>query len=248
MLDSRKSIDPWHWAAAGKQPVARDFVQVGEFFPLFIALSDWGEKGYGEFTEGSPAPSMHSWRFWARGSRKGHLVCGLLKDSCDNLGRPYPLLMAGTGELPKWEGHWDLLPLACENTWAQMESFSTRRYRDFEEMKNDLPSIRLPSPRWDEFMSKDFGTYSSSPSRELVRDCNPGEALFLRLEAIPSHEQKMQILAWHRLLKNHIKDLPNIVFMGAVDDTFYLFIGRRALLPDDFKSLWDPGRHEKPQQ
>jgi type VI secretion system protein VasJ len=238
MHDSNRSIGAWHWAASGKHPAAKDFLEAGEPFPLFIALTEWMEKGYPENATADPA-QLHSWRFWARGGRKEHMVCGLLKDSCDNLGRPFPLLVMGNGELESWAEHWDLLPLACETTWGQMESFSTRQYANFEELENGLTSIRAPAPRWDHFKGTDFSTYTSSPSRELIQDFQPGEVCSIPLEPLPSHEQKMQILAWHRLCKNHINDLPIIVFMGDAGESPHLFIARRALLPEDFLKLWN---------
>ena len=142
MRDTDKSIARWHWAAMGKHPAARDFMEAGQGFPLFDALSQWMEKGYEERLRGNRATSLHSWRFWARGGRKNSVVCGLLKDSCDTIGRLYPLLVMGTGELEEWEEHWDLLPLACENTWSQMESFSTRMYKTFQELQQDLYRTR----------------------------------------------------------------------------------------------------------
>ena len=62
-----------------------------------------------------------SWRFWAKGANKKALVCGVARDSSDSVGRPYPLLVVGTGPLADWEDEWELLPAACENTWNQMD-------------------------------------------------------------------------------------------------------------------------------
>lgn len=238
MLDTGKSIKRWHWAGAGKHPVATDFIQVGEAFPLFTALSQWMERGYQGLPGDEKALSMHTWRFWARGIKKGHVACGLLRDSCDRLGRPYPLLITGTGELEKWENHWEMLPLACEAAWTQMESFATTRFRDVDEMRNDLTSLRPPSNQWSHFGGNDFATHSSSPPRKLIEDLGADETILLPLELLASHEQKMQILAWHRLLKNHLREMPNVVFMGAIADNPYLFIGKRALVSGDFQRLW----------
>jgi len=51
----------------------------------------------------------------------GALVCGVVRDSVDRLGRPYPLLVLGTGSLREWESHWDLLPYACLPVWQRIE-------------------------------------------------------------------------------------------------------------------------------
>ena len=155
------------------------------------------------------------------------------------VGRPYPLLIMGTGELDGWEDHWDLLPLACETTWSHMEAFSTRTFNSFKDLENDFQGIRTPSPRWSEFKGTDFSTYTSSPSRRLVEDFRPGDVFSVQLESLPAHDQMMQILAWHRVWKNHVKDLPVIVFMGNRGvEAPQLFMARRALAVDDFEKLW----------
>ncbi len=239
MRDTGKTIGGWHWAAAGKHPAVRDFMEAGEAFPLFDALSQWMEKGYREGSLEKDVNSLRSWRFWARGGRKNAVACGLVKDSCDQVGRPYPLLIMGTGELEGWEEHWDLLPLACETTWAHMEAFSTRTFNKFQDLEKDLFGMRAPSPRWDDFKGTDFSTYTSSPSRELIEDFRPGDVFSVQLETLPAHEQKMQILAWHRVCKNHVKELPVIVFMGNRGvEAPHLFMARRALAVDDFERLW----------
>jgi type VI secretion system protein VasJ len=239
MRDAGKSMTSWQWAAAGKHPAARDFMEAGQAFPLFDALYRWMEKGYEAGTPEKDVAGLHSWRFWARGGKKNGVACGLLKDSCDNIGRPYPLLIMGTGELERWEEHWDLLPLACETTWGQMESFSTRMFQNFQELENDLFGMRIPVPRWDNFSGTDFSTYTSSPSRLLIENCVPGEVFSVQLDPLPAQDQKMQILAWHRLCKNHVNDLPVIVFMGSSGEKApNLFMARRALSLEDFKKLW----------
>ena len=239
MRNTSKSITGWHWAAAGKHPAARDFMEAGEGFPLFDALCQWMEKGYEEKSHDTDGTPFNSWRFWARGGRRNTVACGLLRDSCDSIGRPYPLLIMGTGELDGWEEHWDLLPLACENTWSQMEAFSARMYKTFRDLEEDLSGMRIPSPRWEEFSGTDFSTYTSAPSRSLIEKFVPGEVFSIQLEPLPASEQKMQIVAWHRLCKNHIKELPVIVFMGNTGgQTPYLFMARRALAIDDFRTLW----------
>jgi type VI secretion system protein VasJ len=248
MRDTSKPITGWHWAAVGKHPAVRDFMEAGVAFPLFEALSQWMEKGYEERSRRNEMTSLHSWRFWARGGRKNSVACGLLKDSCDDIGRPYPLLIMGTGELDGWEEHWDLLPLACETTWGQMESFSTRMYKTFQGLEQDLYGMRIPAPRWEDFSTTDFSTYTSSPSRGLIENFVPGDIFSVQLEPLPAQDQKMHILAWHRLCRNHVKELPVIVFMGnAGGESSHLFMARRALAVDDFERLWaeNPTENER---
>jgi type VI secretion system protein VasJ len=239
MRNTTNAMTAWRWAAAGKHPAARDFMEAGETFPLFDALCQWVEKGYGTGTAGNGVTDLRSWRFWARGGKRNVVACGLLKDSCDTIGRPYPLLVMGAGELEGWETHWDLLPLACETTWGHMESFATRMYPSFHELEAALAGMRVPAPRWDDFSGTDFSTYTSLPSRQLIEDFVLDDIGYVQLDPLPAQEQKMQILAWHRLCKNHVKDLPVIVFMGSSGEKApHLFMARRALSVGDFLTLW----------
>jgi len=88
----------------GKHPVAMDYFHLGTSAPLVNAFGAWIENGYQKVV--SPARNglaLHSWRFWARGIQKGHIACGVVRDSSDSTGRPYPLLVMGIGKLPGWE-------------------------------------------------------------------------------------------------------------------------------------------------
>src|SRR5512145_774650 len=104
----------WMWAAYGKHPAIKDYFRVGQDFPLLRVFVSWVENGYKQFTPERDTAMQNSWHFWARGAASDSIVCGLVKDSSDGIGRNYPLLIIGTGPLREWAENWDLLPLACE--------------------------------------------------------------------------------------------------------------------------------------
>ena len=113
----------WHWVMCGKHPAFKDYFHLGQKLPMVTALSEWIEKGYRGVAGSKVSPAnLLSWRFWAGGMDRDTLLCGVLKESTDSVGRPYPLLVAGSGPLNGWKTRWDLVPRACEQSWSQMES------------------------------------------------------------------------------------------------------------------------------
>ena len=90
----------WHWSAFGKHPAAADYFRLGYSSPFVDGLTKWVESGYRLLAERSDTPPPFcSWRFWARGFGRESLVLGVVRVSSDSLGRPYPLLIMGSGPL-----------------------------------------------------------------------------------------------------------------------------------------------------
>ena len=251
MLGSLKSEQCWHWAAYGKHPVSRDFFRFGSDFPLMKNFSDWVEKGYAMLaSKNMVSHKTCSWRFWVKGSHKEVLVCGLLRDSSDRLGRPYPLLIVGTGTLKRWEDQWDLLPFACEKTWNQIEYLSAQTYNDFKKLEVEVHNIRSPYSEWSEFKTKRESTlgFVVNPEDTFSQDIRDFESQASRLSKKTEcmicldnklfHNQTILINYWHFLLKAHIDTIPNAIFMGGTIEKAYLIFFRRPLTPSDFPKLW----------
>ena len=243
MLGSVESSKAWHWAARGKHPVARDYFCLGRNSPLIEALSDWIEKGYQALHSKQRVSSMFSsWRFWAKGPKKENLVCGLGRDSSDSLGRPYPLLIVGTGSLEGWLDQWDLLPFVCEKTWSQMEHLSTKRFLNLKEFEDEVRTIKSPLPNWSEFVSQreDLGMspWSSELLESKAASLSTERNFLVPLEGGPPNDYLEAAGLWHFFLKAHNKVVPNAVFMGGVPDETYLAVFKRPLVSRDFVLLW----------
>ncbi|HSR13035.1 MAG TPA: TagF domain-containing protein, partial [Thermodesulfobacteriota bacterium] len=133
----------WEWAACGKHPAARDFFKLGRFSRLAEGIAQWVDRGYQLCAARKKLPE-NSWRFWTRGTRKGTLNCGVIRDCRDQVGRPYPFLTMGEGPLPGWEERWHFNIEACERSWAQMETLYTRNFRDLKEMEGEVRRILPP--------------------------------------------------------------------------------------------------------
>ncbi len=252
MLGSVKTTNSWYWAAYGKHPVAKDFFSIGHNLPLLKSLSDWVEHGYTKLiTLNSTSNSNCSWRFWMRGGRKGSLVCGLIKDSSDGFGRPYPLLIVGTGVLKNWENQWDLLPFACEQTWTQMEYISVQNYNDVSRFEVEIQNVRPPAPEWSEFKEKRESflklIVSSDDNNNLsqyigdvknrVSGLSKKSESFICLDEGPFLDKTILLNYWYFYLKQHIKTIPNIIFMGGPLEKSYMALFKRPLSPADFVDL-----------
>ncbi len=244
MLGLIRSERRWQWAAYGKHPSAKDYFKVGQYFPLLDSFLDWIEKGYYALASKKPVQGLCSWRFWTRESRKQNLVCGLIRDSNDSYGRPYPLLIIGTGPLKDWEDQWDLLPYACERTWSQVEYLSTHIFSDIKKLEVEVQNIRPPHPEWSEFTAKRADFRELNLTLDLSEQKNQVESLsgksegFIYLDSRMFPDQSTRINFCHLLLKRHLKFIPNVIFMGGTIDKTFLVFYKRPLTPSDFMQLW----------
>jgi type VI secretion system protein VasJ len=252
MLGSLEYKNFWQWSACGKHPMIADYFYIGKNDPLMKAFSDWAEKGYqNKLLKDTARNNLFSWRFWAKGPQKDLFVCGLLRDSSDRLGRPYPFLVLGAGPLKTWEKNWDLLPLACEKTWNQIEKMFTSMVKDIKAFESEILKITPPYAQWPELDQERRRLWES------VSDATNTEQLknLRELEDIISYEsEKPEIMAsldqgcfceqytlinlWHFYLKQHISAIPNAVFIGGTPEKAFLAVFKRPLLPDDFLRLW----------
>ncbi len=248
MLASVGNPHHWQWSAAGKHPAVKDYFRIGSNPLLSEAFADWVENGYQMLNpKEKHRSSFYSWRFWAKGPGKQSLVCGVGRDSSDSLGRPYPLLVMGTGLLQGWEDHWDLLPFAFERTWSQMEYLSTKRFTDFRQIEDEVRSIKPPSPNWSEFTDqRQFEGSDSNGGRSgdlrsmenRVSDLGEKTEFSIPLDSEPSGDPFVLAGLWHFLLKTRFREVPNAVFMGGVPEEACLAVFRRPLIPSDFVRLW----------
>ena len=238
----------WHWAAFGKHPVASDFFRLGESTPLLKGFSDWVENGHKILiSKKSSSSGSCGWRFWARGSQKENIACGVVRDSSDSVGRPYPLLIVGTGPLKDWEDHWDLLPFACEKTWDQIEYLSTLVASDFKKLEVEVHHLRSPYPDWSEFTinRKNGGDFWSNPNSGYLKDAESQVSsaskkaeVFFHLKQNPMNDQLTQANLLHYLFKSRVKVAPNAIFIGGALNRAYLALFRRPLVATDFVQLW----------
>jgi hypothetical protein len=251
VLGIARSGSCWNWAAHGKHPSAKDFFKIGYSFPLADGFADWVRKGYQSAPEWDRSGTAgYSWRFWARGKTRNDLACGLLRDSSDSVGRPYPLLITGSGCLPSWEERWELLPWMCEGTWRHMEYISAQRFNNLEKLEVELLRTKPPCPDWPAIHSMDREAGSPdfiSRFPVLVAEQLKNGVVRLSLNDLGNitvnskHDDVMElVLRMNSIMKSDSGKTPGAVFMGGTFERMFVVFFYRALNADDFKMLWSP--------
>ena len=253
MLGSLGSSGNWNWAAHGKHQAAGDYFRLGGDLPVLNAFAAWVRQGFQAVTaKGVPSPGYRSWRFWARGSTRGGLVSGLVRDSSDSHGRPFPFLIVGAGPLSRWEEVWDLVPFACEGGWNQMERLATKGFETVRDLEAELRKIRTPAAEWSAFRAEQDELAGCLVSAAAAA---PGAVLeqFKRRAAQLARETEVHVsldegtapdqftLAslWLSLIRETGGgEAPHVVFMGGNQEASFLLLFRRALISTDFGQLW----------
>jgi hypothetical protein len=229
-----------------------DYFQLGHVAPLAQAFAAWIESGYQKLLASNHAGrKFHSWRFWARGIRKGHIACGVGRDSSDSAGRPYPLLIMGTGTLPNWEENWGLLTFLFEGIWSQIEYLASRHLADLKQLESEISRINMPFEDWPALATQ--GLRGASPGHGHDQNGHTStfgaiggaaEALLSRSEflvSIDSHhdgDASSLVGFWNRALKSRTDIVPNAVFVGGIPEQTYLALFSRSLNSSDFERLW----------
>lgn len=243
----QKPATKWQWDVVGKHPAARDFFAFGKKALMAEALSEWIQRGAENLiTVGKELLVQScSWRFWARTPQAGMLACGVIRNSCDAVGRPFPLLVMGTGRLDNWEAHWELLPFACEGLWRQMEQLGSRKYASLEVFQEDVNMLRPPRGRWKEMelekiahAAKDASCLNVDFHLDLFKQ---ERALFLPFQDTGQDDFFIIIDNVHSLLKMQVKTAPNSLFMGGLIEQPGLALFQRPLCGQDFQRMWMPG-------
>jgi type VI secretion system protein VasJ len=240
----------WRWAFCGKHPVARDFVRFGADDAAMKVFAEWIDQGFnmlsGRYqTRTKPV----SWRLWVRGSRSGSLLCGLMRDSCDSIGRPYPLMILGSGPLLDWEDHWELLPLACEQTWNEIEYLSTGKFENLERLKKGIGSIKPPLAQWSDFVQVNTKKEMMEDELSVITTANADEKdsgipnigsdeIYFNLNKAKKADHFTTISSLHVLAKRQRNTTPHAMFAGGSVERSFLALFMRPLSSSDFVKLW----------
>ncbi len=241
MLGLNKTKKVWNWTACGKHPAAGDYFQLGSDLPLFKALLSWVENGYQKL-DSYPDQRICSYRFWVKGNEKDSIVCGVVRDSSDSLGRPYPLIIMGSGPLNGLKDNWNFLFAACNRTWGQIEHFCTRQYENLKNMEQEVYRLKPPDANWEELADQSVGCQESSGNideikRELAGLILEKEA-FITLDSLTYNDPNKEAAFLHFSLASFTNDFPNAVFLGGTLEKSGMAVFERPLMPTDFVRLW----------
>lgn len=250
MLGPIKKKESWIWYASGKHPAVKDYFKAGWEEPLLKAFATWIEDGYRQLsTDKDKNVRQNSWRFWVKGTHKMHLICGVGRDSVDSIGRSFPLVITGTGRLRNWESRWDLLPVALDKIWHQIEHLCTKRFLDFKHLENEIHLILSPVKKWTELnaalpraahhQTASIGTATERRALQKGLSRRQGPMLgIIPLSHVSQEEQPAKIALLHAMLKEQSRGVPSAVFMGGVPDNTCMVIFSKPVRPDDFRKLW----------
>jgi hypothetical protein len=216
MLGSLSRPDSWLWGAAGKHPVARDYISIGFISRGLREFSGLVEKAF--IKTGSSARKYVSYRYFLKGRGKGMISCGILKDSRDAVGREYPLVVAGYGAIAGWEERWEALPAAMSAVCSEAEYISSRKFATLDEFKAGLTRLGVPS-----FVDgagfdgkQDFSSYISDSG-------------FIPLVSGDDDRVTEQVSGYMALLKKSDPATPEAVFIGGTSDKSCLCVFRKPL-------------------
>ena len=168
-----------------------------------------------------------------RGMARDQLACGILSQSCDAIGRPYPLLLMGSGTSQNWEECWENLPMACEAIWSSAETLVTQESITLSELVAGLGKLTAPA---------DIALDDSLPPAFSLKSLNgdmDSEFCLFSLEAV--NGSRIEVAAAMRLsllLKKRNAVPPVAVFIGG-GKTAQMAVMRRPLKSLDFDVLWN---------
>jgi len=253
MLGLGKDKSEWRWAASGKHPLGKDYFRFDVSSPLQSAFASWVDQGFSSLPEDPDIRrAICFWRFWAKGAKKGELACGLLKASSDGIGRPYPLLIIGTGYRNGWEKHWEHLPRVLENLWQHMEYIAARRFKHLHELAEAVRQMRPPG----DIRPEETDRHPLDPGKRSLADISASagsmsyDAACLKAEQVvwvPLDDQShmapsVMPVIWGAHLKEHGLDAPRAFFIGGPPGKAFLVIFFRSLQPQDFVQFWSAGK------
>lgn len=238
----KKQKSVWQWGLCGKHPVARDYLRMRVNGPMMEAFENWVEKGYRNLSgDKSGFRNMHSWRFWAKGAGKSGIVCGLIRDSSDSIGRPFPLMILGCGALDDWTQDWHLLPNTLDQVWNQMEQCVSRQIESVAGIERMILQIKSP----DQYPVETGNTLSPEAMPEpnaVLKHLNTlasAQALWIPLTENKRQTPFQWACAWLAGLKNSGQPSPQAMFIGGTMAAPNLVILSRSLRTDDFQQLWE---------
>lgn len=257
MLGSLIDRPRWHWTIWGKHPAAADYLNIGLATQVEQAISNWIQKGYSRLNTGENIPSTPCvWRFWTQVTGNHVIACGIISDSSDQIGRPFPLLVMGTGRLKDWEQYWEYLPMGLESTWRQMEQLSASRAKQSGELKQALDRLQPPVPSWSDLKKRRaIAPKSLTPLLPETKRLHQGQVRQTDKKPVDScrivpltGDPTDAANEWHRQEKAQHRYAPNSLFIGGPPDLPFLAAFTRALSPLDFVRLWALGRRKSRQR
>lgn len=210
----------------GKHPAARDFISTGPSSALIERIGAAVDEGYSlAYNE---AAISRSWRFFVRDERKNVVAIGILKDSQDAVGRRYPLIVAGSGEIDGWDTNWEDTFSRYSHQYSQIEYLCAKKLGSLDELKAGISRFAEP--------------HVSAAGKSLYPALNTvvknDLQLFIPLTEGDEEQLSGQVSAYLSNLKKVRPESPAAVFVGGTFERSWLCVFRDKLTGGDIKKLW----------
>jgi type VI secretion system protein VasJ len=247
MLGIGKKRKNFQVAAHGKHPAFNDYFSLNMDFPMASALVNWVEKGTG-LKKTHDNSNIHAFRFWVRGIKKGELIFGVIRDSSDNMGRVYPLIIMAKVFVKDWEKRWNYILISFETIFRTFEDITASRYENFREFETrmarvvsrELAKVRDYGMEW-QYNYKTLDERSRLPEIMLAwfNNNSVNKAMTMQVAALferfasdtPQRKPKSGLFGNKR-------EIPGAVFLGGLPESPFLSIFSRPLRAEDFLNLF----------
>lgn len=227
----------WNWFVWGKHPGIPDFLFAGEKTPLFQQFTRWVDTGFSRVDAQLKTKSRHcSWRFWTRGAGED-VVCGLVRNSCDNYGRSFPLLWLGSGPLEGWTINRSLLPFAFESAWKHFEYLAAARCGSIPEINDALRLIPPPAPCWREYQQRIHDAPDLLTRESFEESIRDGGRLY-KIDCSLPEQLPRDLCFCSSMVATSANKAPGAVFIGETGTRIAVAMIDNTLLPADFTWLW----------
>ncbi len=144
MFGLRRKKGGWTPYLWGKHPSFRDFVETGSPGIMAQALRQWMDRSFAASASAMKEQGFSGtcWRFLIRGRGSNDAAFGLVKESSDAIGRPYPLLLVMEGALEGLSGQIVQVLKRLEPAWMAMEQVAAGSYRSGQELARAVEGLK----------------------------------------------------------------------------------------------------------
>lgn len=221
-------------SAYGKHPAFDDYFSVNMNTPLANALSAWIENGIKSDGTAHKNKVIRSFRFWVLGIKKEELVLGIVRDSSDRLGRPYPLLIIGRTRLKNRDTQWPAIFSYFEPVFRAFEEMTAARYEAFKEFEAGLLNVRFFQPNFE----KSETAFSNCLTAWFKKEKENSSLALSVSDLLDKFTSQSHAPPKKRIFKTD-SPLPGAVFLGGLPDKPMVNLYNRPLGTRDFHRLFN---------
>nr|WP_319490564.1 type VI secretion system-associated protein TagF [uncultured Desulfobacter sp.] len=235
MLEIADTAYQFKISAFGKHPAFDDFFSIQVESPITRALVAWIEKAVGQHPPAHQKATSCSYRFWTKGIKNYDLTLGLVRDSSDRMGRPYPLLITAGVAIKNWQKTWQDIFSIFEPVFRTFEASAAGRHDDFKSFETELRNINVqrvnaPGKTVDKLPHSILAFYKQDgKENRLSLPVSKLLAAFENTGVKPD--------TWGFFKK--YPPIPGAVFLGGVPDMPMIHMFNRPLRAQDFNRLFE---------